>query len=246
MGEKGRRDHFVPQTYLRAFCNAEGVLWAYIVQRSLWIPTTPIAVGCEKGFYDFSPEVAFHKSVDPLFNAIESDFSKVGIANLTPVKDWREHRRTLVRFAAMQSARTPRFAQDAAIGLRAQREDFDDAFERDHVRALMTVEARARDDWFQRLPWAIGYHSDESDPLVTCDVPVGIIGFADADVIFMPLSPSLCLLGGPTMPEGAWLPLPKLGVRNIRGYCAKVAEVFIASPKPWNEGAGGEPVSLRA
>jgi len=117
----GRKDHFVPQGYLRGFVHPKrrreaAPLWVLDVQTGGWskCATSDFAFG--RGFYDMANSVA-DLVADEIFRKLENDFPRSRDAVRRQGYDtWPTARETFVYYAAMLSARSPLFLRQAASG----------------------------------------------------------------------------------------------------------------------------------
>ncbi|MHB1308733.1 MAG: DUF4238 domain-containing protein [Limisphaerales bacterium] len=79
-----KQQHYVPQFYLRNFCNSEGKLYVYDKQEDISYPTSPRNAGGERYFYDCEEMAAVSgdkQAVEQYLSALEGQMSPL-IENL--------------------------------------------------------------------------------------------------------------------------------------------------------------------
>ena len=79
---KGRRDHYVPQAYLRGFIHPQRQghpkpLWVLNVHRQEWSEKSPSQIGWERGFYDYAPESNPDATAEDAFRRLENDVPRI-------------------------------------------------------------------------------------------------------------------------------------------------------------------------
>lgn len=80
-GTQARRDHFVPQGYFRGFIHSQRKnrpkpLWVLDVNRRKWSEKSPIQIGWERGFYDYTSGSNPDATADDAFRCLENDLSR--------------------------------------------------------------------------------------------------------------------------------------------------------------------------
>jgi hypothetical protein len=237
---RDRNDHYVPQIRLRSFSHpGSGQLWVFRIGGRRWRRCGTRKIAAARAFYDFSRTVPASVSLDSEFQPLETAFARsLQRIRKSRGQNWSSDRDTLLRFAALQSVRTPRFISDAAAACRRQTDSsqLPDP-ERDHALALMPIEMQSRFTRWRSSRWALGQTRSVADCLITGDSPLFMVRFRDAEVLFFPLSWDLCLLGASSIPEGEWLDLPRNALAEIRGRVAQESTFFMASPISWGEQA---------
>jgi hypothetical protein len=124
---KGRRDHYLPQGYLRGFIdpareNKAQPLWKLDVASKRWAERSTKQVGHRPGFYDYagtSPELDSLPSSDEAFSELENQFPAVREKLLSLKKkafrNWTKHLRFFLRYMDMLRARSPLYFMHAEV-----------------------------------------------------------------------------------------------------------------------------------
>ena len=119
--QRGRRDHYLPQGYLRGFVdpareNEDKPLWKLDIASRQWAERSTKAVGFIDGFYDYAgegPEVEQLPSADNAFSKLENEFPIVRDKLLSLRKkgfrNWTRHLDFLLRYMDMIRARSPMY-----------------------------------------------------------------------------------------------------------------------------------------
>jgi hypothetical protein len=117
--QKGRRDHYLPQGYLRGFIdpareNEERLLWKLNIPSKQWAEKSTKALGFVHGFYDYAgsgPEIDSLPSADDTFSELENEFPAVREKLLSlrrkGFRNWTKHLPFLLRYVDMIRARSP-------------------------------------------------------------------------------------------------------------------------------------------
>ena len=117
--QKGRRDHYLPQGYLRGFIdpareNEEKLLWKLNIPSKQWAEKSTKALGFVHGFYDYAgsgPEIDSLPSADGTFSELENEFPAVREKLLSlrrkSFRNWTKHLDFLLRYMDMIRARSP-------------------------------------------------------------------------------------------------------------------------------------------
>ena len=108
-----RRNHYVPELYLKNFADANGKVWAYrlLVEHSnvpIWRPHSPAGIAYHSHLYTKSAAGAESDEIEQWFEREFETPAEEAIARAT--NDDRlmpAHWRALIRFAAAQDVRTP-------------------------------------------------------------------------------------------------------------------------------------------
>ena len=129
--QKARRDHYLPQGYLRGFIdpareNEPQPLWKLDIASKRWAERSTKQVGHSTGFYDYegtSPELDSLPSSDETFSEFENQFPVVREKLLTlrkkAFRNWTKHLRFLVRYMDMLRARSPLYFTQAEAELKS-------------------------------------------------------------------------------------------------------------------------------
>lgn len=126
---KGRRDHYLPQGYLRGFIdptrqNKSQPLWKLDIASKKWAERSTKQVGHIAGFYDYAgtrPELESLPSPDETFLELENEFpivrEKLLLLRRKGFRNWTKHLPFFLRYMDMLRARSPLyFAQKEAEG----------------------------------------------------------------------------------------------------------------------------------
>jgi hypothetical protein len=118
-----RRDHYIPQGYLRGFIDPAREkharpLWRFDIPENTWSSRSPKEVGHRKGFYDYVgvATVLEHETADSAFLKLENDYPPIcrelvsrGFAR------WSEHLDFLLSFVQMMRARSLLFREQKQV-----------------------------------------------------------------------------------------------------------------------------------
>lgn len=117
LDSKNRRDHIVPQVYLRGFIHPQrdqkqGPLEVFHLASNTWgLPQTPDDLCIEVGFYDYSVDRA-ETTADDAFRELEEGFFAVRERlRRDRFTDWTRERRFLIKFGVMLAVRSKRFRE---------------------------------------------------------------------------------------------------------------------------------------
>lgn len=245
--KRGRKDHFTPQGYLRGFVhperlNAQKPLWVLDVKRLEWREKSPAAFGWEKGLYDYAADSTPDGTAEEIFLRPENDFPVVREKIRSEgYPSWVQYRDQLVEFAAMLSARSPMFLDQAASSIRDSLAPYPDADVLAHNYGLTTMRTEVTDrGWrWRSLHWALRFTTDPASPAIGCDQSVGMDGhvedvrFALDDpqtTLFFPLSWDMCLFGSPARLEPTCAQFLEADLRRLRSFVTQQACSFVVSP----------------
>jgi Protein of unknown function (DUF4238) len=200
----GRRDHYLPQGYLRGFIDParESLpqpLWRFDISFKKWSMKSTKQVGYEEGFYDYAGEKDVSKSVevaDGAFLDLENQFPLIRARLLSKgFKNWQKHLGFLLRYMQMIRARSPLFfAQKEEEGkslltsvIKEVHPDGKTLTVGDPKplsapliknRAInhMREEIAKGADWLWDFNWAIRYCESVAAPFVTSEAPFIVEG----------------------------------------------------------------------
>jgi len=117
--QKGRRDHYLPQGYLRGFIdpareNEPQPLWKLDIASKQWAERSTRQVAHINGFYDYAgegPGLESLPSADETFSELENEFPIVREKLLSlgkkAFRNWTKHLDFLLRYMDMLRARSP-------------------------------------------------------------------------------------------------------------------------------------------
>jgi hypothetical protein len=108
-----KRNHFVPQVYLRGFCNSERRLWVYdSLQGKVW-ESDPGSVAYEKNLYAVElPDGSVDcETLEKTFGSVETRFPvfRDKVNSFSTISG--EHSYTFITFLALTRLRNPQFAK---------------------------------------------------------------------------------------------------------------------------------------
>jgi hypothetical protein len=199
--KKGRRDHYLPQGYLRGFIDpARGTesqpLWVLDVRYNKWYMKAPKQVAHGEGFYDYagdSPELQDLETADEAFLELENAFPTVRDKLIfEEFRHWKHHRKFLFRFMQMLRARSPLFfEQKQAEGKNLktwtikevhpdgktitldsiEAKPPSDAFIKNLTLHHMREEIKKGADWLWQFDWALRYTDSVEQPFVMTETP---------------------------------------------------------------------------
>jgi Protein of unknown function (DUF4238) len=204
--KKGRRDHYLPQGYLRGFIgpmheNEARPLWLLDVRYNTWSPKSPKQVAYGEGFYDYagdSPEVQNLETADEVFSELENGFPRVRDKLIADrFRHWKHHRKFLFRFMQMLRARSPLFfeqkqAEGKALKTWTVKEVHPDGktitldsiepkppsevFIKNRTIHHMHEEIKRGADWLWKFDWALRYTDSAANPFVMTEAPFLMVG----------------------------------------------------------------------
>ncbi len=117
-GNRGRKDHYVPQGYLRGFIDParedlDKPLWVFDLKAKASSEKSTTEIGWERGFYDYSSAEVDAEHLDVTFANFEREFPMVREhMEGRRYKGWlKQHRAFLLGYMQMMRARSPLFIQ---------------------------------------------------------------------------------------------------------------------------------------
>lgn len=127
--QKGRRDHYIPQGYLRGFIdparqNDPRPLWKLDIASKRWAERSTRQLAHISGLYDYAgegPELEMLPAADETFSELENEFPAVREKLLSlgrkAFRNWTKHLPFLLKYMDMLRARSPvYFAEKEAEG----------------------------------------------------------------------------------------------------------------------------------
>jgi hypothetical protein len=199
---KNRRDHYLPQGYLRGFIDPARAelpkpLWCFNLHTKRWKERSPKQIGYLDGFYDYAIENTTAEPPDITFKRLENDFSLIRAQILKDgFHSWIEHKQFLLSYMQMIRARSPLFFYQwreqsktirvATITKVLSNRSFNvDSFEgrpmtegeiQNWTISQMREEIRKGPDWLANFHWALRYTDSPGDPVITAEQPLVSIG----------------------------------------------------------------------
>jgi hypothetical protein len=192
--QRGRKDHYVQQGYLRGFIeparsDLDKPLWHYDLEAKLWTEKSPGEVGWERGFYDYADANVHLEHPDVTFAQFEREFPLIREHMLgRSFKGWvKQHRSFLLGYMQMMRARSPLFIQQqtqqnrnlrgatvTAVGPGNQvtvdsleLRPFPENVVRNAVIGQMRQEISKGPDWMLDFNWCLRYTKSPADPFIT-------------------------------------------------------------------------------
>jgi hypothetical protein len=201
---KNRRDHIVPQGFLRGFLHSSqnprsGKLQVYAVATRSWQEATPDEICYKLGYYDYSDLSPADATADDAFRDLEN--------KITPIREsireakyleWERHRDDLVAFFQMLRARSELFraqviAEQKTAGSYLQVQEWissttfryverawadtpnlEELLKNKSITDARAQIAKGSGDW-GAFSWTLGV-TDIGMPFMTSDVPVVMSG----------------------------------------------------------------------
>ena len=247
---KGRRDHYVPQAYLRGFIHPQRQghpkpLWVLDLSRGKWSEKSPSQIGWEYGFYDYAPESNPDATAEDVFRRPENDVPRIrDHIRANGHQSWTEHQDVLVAFAVMMATRSPLFRMQAVEQVRPSLADGStgDVLAKNYSITLMRTEMHRRPQTWKGYHWVLGYTKEPEHPFIASDQVVGMWGNAPSSVdalsrndfwLWCPLSWDMCLIAS-SLPlnAGPTAALRPEDVSELQTLAKWQATKFVASPVP--------------
>lgn len=247
---KGRRDHYVPQAYLRGFIHPQRhdhqkPLWVLDLNRHEWSEKSPSQIGWARGFYDYAPGSNPDATADDAFRRLENDIPGIrDCIRANRYQGWIDYRDVLVHFAVMMAARSPLFREQAItqVGPSLGVGPNGNALAKNFSITLMRTELQRRPKEWQDYHWVLRYTRNPEIPFVAGDHVVGMRGNAptaaealrrDDFWLWCPLSWDMCLIASSQPLDAApTAPLLPDHVVEVQTLMRKQAREFVASPMP--------------
>jgi hypothetical protein len=195
---KGRKDHYLPQGYLRGFISPSRAelqkpLWYFDAHRKQWSELSPAEIGFERGFYDSRGLETNVETADQVFAELERTFPLVRDEMVADqFSKWPDHLDFLLRYFQMMRARSPlafeqrqardrnrQFLKVVKVSGRTvayEPAQVTDAFLKNKAIAEMREEIQKGADWLNRFHWALRYSVSPDMPFVLSDTPCIVEG----------------------------------------------------------------------
>ena len=199
---RGRKDHYVPQGYLRGFIDPareelDKPLWHLDLATTTWATRSTTEVGWERGFYDYAGPNVGAEHPDVTFAEFERQFPIVREHMLKcRYKGWvTQHRGFLLGYMQMMRARSPLFVRQQTVqnqNLRGatitavegnkitvdslELRPLPEPFVRNRTISQIREEIKKGPDWMWSLNWCLRYTDSVSEPFVTGPQPLLLEG----------------------------------------------------------------------
>lgn len=206
MKKTKRKDHYIPQGYLRGFIDPARAgqpkpLWCLDIATNTWSPRSTSEVGHFLGFYDYAgakAATAELETADSAFVRLENDYPRVRDEIVSSgFALWTKHREFLLSFMRMMGVRSPLFReQKIAEGkniraLVVEEVDRDrntikvksltpspvpPAFIRNRAITQMCEEVQKGAAWLADFHWALRYTDSVTEPFIISELPFAAEG----------------------------------------------------------------------
>jgi hypothetical protein len=200
-----RRDHYIPQGYLRGFIDPSRKehprpLWYLDISKNRWSAKSPKEIGHRRGFYDYvhAGTILENETADSAFSKLENDYPLVRDGLISSgFEGWTAHLEFLLSFMQMMRARSILFREQKtiegksllayeveevltdrnAIKLKSMTpKPVPPAFIKNRAITQMREEIRKGADWLKDFHWALRYCESITDPFVTSELPLAVEG----------------------------------------------------------------------
>jgi hypothetical protein len=195
---KDRRDHYLPQAYLRGFIDParshlQKPLWCFHPQTNQWRERSPKQIGYIDGFYDYAIDNTSAEHPDITFKKLENDFPAVRSRIIKDFRVWTDHKKFLLSYMQMIRARSPLFfdewreqaksirvAKIVEVGADGRSLRVDSLQGRpltgpetkNWTIAKMREEISKGPDWMAEFHWALRYAESASNPFIAAEQPL--------------------------------------------------------------------------
>lgn len=210
--KKNRRDHYLPQGYLRGFIDparmsVQQPLWYLDVPQNAWSERSPREIGYRQGFYDYATSAAGVGTADDSFAELERSYPRVREELISSkFRNWKERLGFLLRYIQMIRARSLLFFDQMQIegqNLRAwvveevspdrksvkvpsmTPEPLPSRFIRNWTITQMRNQIQQGATWLNDFNWALRYCESVTEPFVICEMPVMAWGKQHTDLAEM-------------------------------------------------------------
>lgn len=198
-----RRDHYLPQGYLRGFIDptrkkCHRPLWHFDIPQNTWSERSTVEVGWRKGFYDYAGAEIGLGTADNTFSELERNYPLVRAELISNnFAKWTNHREFLLRYMQMMRARSLLFLdQKEAEGKTLQAlvveqvspdrrsikvrsltpSPLPPTFIRNRAITQMREEIAKGAAWLNEFNWALRYCDSPTDPFVATEIPFVLQG----------------------------------------------------------------------
>ena len=198
---RGRKDHYVPQGYLRGFIdpareNLDKPLWVFDLKANAWSEKSTTEIGWERGFYDYANAEIAAEHPDVTFAKFEREFPTVRQhMERRHYKGWvKQHSAFLLGYMQMMRARSPLFIQQqtahnrdlrgatvtAVDGNRITVDSLElrplpEPFIRNRTISNIREEIAKGPDWMCNFNWCLRYTNSVSEPFVAGPQPLVLV-----------------------------------------------------------------------
>lgn len=213
---RDRRDHWLPQGYLRGFIGPSSAarfkpLCCFYAHTQQWENASPKQIAYGEGFYDYADGTDYSTVTHPdsTFARLEREFPlRRDEMAANAFAGWQEHRDFLLEFMQMVRARSPLAMQQREAEARSLRGatvtgvNHDkrtitlDSLElrplpehtiRNFTISRMLQEVEAGASWMSEFNWCLRYTDAEGDSFCTTDQAIFVGGKIEAEQVTMDL-----------------------------------------------------------
>ena len=194
-----RRDHYIPQGYLKGFIDPRRKdlpqpLWYFDKLNGVWSQRSPREVGYRHGFYDYTVAEMGVETADMAFAELENTFPKIRNELIRKdFKPWKEHLASLLCYIQMMRARSLLFfenqqkdgrnlrawvveevsADRMSVRVRSMTpEPLPEAFIKNWTITNMRNEIAKGAGWLTQFNWALRYCDSPVHPFVATEQPL--------------------------------------------------------------------------
>jgi hypothetical protein len=198
---RNRKDHYVPQGYLRGFIDParaknDRPLWCLNKWKNQWERKAPKQICHAIGMYDFSNEAIEAEHADVTFKKMENEFPSV-LASIkaSDFREWKEHFDFLLVYMQMIRVRSPQFFveqgqefADSTVATITSVDHAENKITYDNLRRLSPAEvhdftlAKMREEFKKGATWMADFHwqikttFDPKNPVTTSEAPLFVKG----------------------------------------------------------------------
>jgi hypothetical protein len=252
----GRKDHYLPQGYLRGFIDpartCQKPLWHFDVLNNRWSEKSTKEIGHRPGYYDYATNAAGLEPADVTFRQLESNFPSIREKIENKFAAWTDHLDFLLRFAQMMRARSLLFFEQQRERLKNTptwriKEVLPDgkslklesmtpsppseAFIRNRTILEMQAEIKKGAAWANDYHWALQYTDTPDEPFIISESPFASTTDHPPRLLLLPISWRACLYGTLEDYGSEARRVDIENLRQIRSMYRRGAKLYIVSPK---------------
>jgi hypothetical protein len=198
---RNRKDHYVPQGYLRGFIDSaraknDRPLWCLNKWRNQWERKSPKQICHAVGMYDFANDAIEAEHADVTFKRMEDQFPAILAAlKVADFVEWKKHLDFLLVYMQMIRVRSPQFfieqgqeLTEATVATITSVDHAENKITYDNVRQLTEAEVhdftltKMREEFKKGATWMTDFHwqirttSDPQNPVTTSEAPLFVKG----------------------------------------------------------------------
>ena len=205
-----------------------------------WHERSAKEFGYIRGLYDYADPASAVGSAEDAFKRPENDFPTArDTVRHDGYETWPSHRDEFIQFAAMLSARTPMFIDQAKATPPPHISSPADL--QDHAIDSMRAEISDRFKRWRNLHWVLRYTTDPDNAVTTGDHCIGVDGKAPTleeafshpeTTVFFPLSWDMALFGAPVPISPVTARFLSHDLERLREFVFKQAQSFLVATVP--------------